>query len=130
MLDDSNLSNNQNEKKIEDSEPDETLNSESTGKVDAAKKQDTIASCDDAGKHSLDDTSNSEVQKDHQQSTIKDSGDLTSKVDLPQSSEKELEVTVEETPQPAEAAKDVHSISNSQPAEKKELFSNQFHQIQ
>ena len=110
MLDDSNLSNNQNEKKIEDFVPDKTLNSESIGKVDAAKKQDTIASCDDARKHSLDDTSNSEVQKDYQQSTMKDLGDLTSKVDLPQSSMKELEVTVEETPQPAEAAKDVHSI--------------------
>ena len=55
MLDDSNLSNNQNEKKIEDFIPEETLNGESTGKVDFAKEQDTIASCDDAGKHSLDD---------------------------------------------------------------------------
>ena len=121
VLDDSVLSNNQNEKKIEDSVPDETLNSESTGKVVAAKKQDTIASCEDAEQHRLDETSNSEVQKDHQQSTMKDSGDLTSKVDLPPSSVKESEVTVEETPKPAEAAKDVHSITDSQPAEKKEL---------
>lgn len=121
MLDDSVLSKNQNEKKIEDSVPDETLNSESTGKVVAAKKQDTIASCEDAGQHNLDETSNSEVQKDHQQSTMKDSGDLTSKVDLPPSFVKESEVTVEQTPQPAEAAKDVHLITDSQPAEKKEL---------
>ena len=123
VLDDKDLSNNQNKKKIEDSAPEEILNGESTGKEHAAKKQDIIASSEDVGQHNVDDTSNSELQKDHSQSTMNDSVDLTSKVELPPSSVKESEVrtTEKEPPQPAEAAKDVHMMADSLPVEKNEL---------
>jgi SWI/SNF related-matrix-associated actin-dependent regulator of chromatin subfamily C len=123
VLDDTDLSNGHNNKKIKDCAPEETQNGESTGKPHAAKEQDVKASCEEVRRHNLDDTSNSDVPKDHPQSTMKESDNLTSKVELPPSSGEEPQerTSVGEPSQPAEALKDVHMVSDSPSAEKNEL---------
>lgn len=123
VLDDTDLSNGHNNKKTEDCAPEETQNGESTGKPHAGEEQDVKASCEEVRQHNLDDASNSDFPKDHPQSTMKESANLTSKEELPPSSGEEPQerTSVGEPSQPAEALKDVHMVSNSPSAEKNEL---------
>jgi SWI/SNF related-matrix-associated actin-dependent regulator of chromatin subfamily C len=123
VLDDGDLSNGHNKKRIKDCAPEETQNGESTGKPHAAKEQDVKASCEEVGRHNLDDKSNSDFPKDQPQSTMKESDNLTSKVQLPPSSGEEPQerTSVGEPSQPAEVLKDAHTVSDSPSAEKNEL---------
>ncbi|KAG2703460.1 hypothetical protein I3760_06G138400 [Carya illinoinensis] len=122
VLDEKELSNNHNNNNIEECATEETPNGKSAGKAHAAKEQGVIASSEVVRPQNLDETSNSGLPKDHPQSTMMESDDLTSKVELlPSSVEESKERTsVGEPLLPVEAPKVEHTVSDSLHAEKNE----------
>ncbi|KAK9286744.1 hypothetical protein L1049_015148 [Liquidambar formosana] len=126
-LEGNDLLNGQRDKKIEDSVEEETKplvssSGECTEKSDATKEPDVMVTHEEVEPVILNDSSNSELPKDHSPSTKKESDDITSKEELPPTSVKESgdEASVGEPSQPTEAPKDVDMVSDALPAEKNE----------